>query len=64
MDAASVWPVRRIRRYGGKLARIISVVKIKFIVKSAYARQTGEFMRQRSILRAKGEGWGSTSAHL
>jgi hypothetical protein len=39
MDAASEWPVRRIRRHGGKMASIISVVKIKLLGKSWYAQK-------------------------
>jgi hypothetical protein len=43
MDAASEWPVRRIRRHGGKLPPIISVVKIKILGKSWAAYQSGQF---------------------
>jgi len=34
MDAASEWPVRRIRRHGAKLPRINSVVKIKMMLQA------------------------------
>jgi len=43
MDAASEWPVRRIRRHGGKLPSIISVVKIKLPGKTWSAFRIGQF---------------------
>jgi predicted deacetylase len=54
MDAASTWPVRQIRRHAGKVARIISVVKIKMMREARRASETVSF----SLLRSNNGAFG------